>query len=155
MNKRLMLCIEVDTNDGDYEEKCLEITAENSVEVEKFLKYLDYLPVKENYHYNGNGDKIVTGNIIEFPDRVGYCLDFGECALKSMVLPEDEFISEGWTEEEMRQDGMITPYEYKVLTKFLPMYVNEGFGFHSIISVTIQEHIDPVIVSTKTFKLTS
>lgn len=150
--KRKMLCVEVDTNDGDYEKHLTEITVDNSEEVESFLEVVNRLPKKESYYYGNGGEKISRGNVIFFDhNRVGKFLDYEECALKALVLPFEDFIKDEWTKDEMIAEGYISEEEYTLLCKYLPMYINEGFGFHTIVSITVEEHTDVVILNTIEF----
>ncbi len=141
--------VEVDTNDGDYETHLTDVTDVSTKEVEDFFKSLGRLHKTENYYYDFEGKKVVTGNKVRFRDNVGHSTYNEECGLKSLVLGEGEFISEGWTTEEVYEEGMILQKDYDNLVKFLPMY-EEG-GFHSIISVTKERHTEAEVL--KEYKL--
>jgi hypothetical protein len=138
--------IKVDTNDGDYEDHYVKIEDICPDKINLFFDTLKYLPVEEDYYY-WDGERKVRGNHIRWGhDRVGNCLDYEECALKSMMVSDEDFSKDGWTIEDVRQEGMITESEYNLLCEFFPMYVNEGFGFHTIKEVNIEMHTEPEII---------
>ena len=143
--KYRVLKIVVDTNDGDYEDHIVKLDGVCPDELQKFFDTLQHLPVTEDYYYYDGVKKSRGNKIFWNHDRVGKMLDYEDCALEVMTVSDQLFKEEGWSLEEVRQEGMITESEYKLLSKFLPMYINEGFGFHTIISVSIETHTLPVV----------
>lgn len=148
MDKYEVLKIVVDTNDGDYYNHVVKLADKCPTEVQQFLDTLQYLPVEEDYYY-WDGERKSRGNKIFWNhDRVGKMLDYEECALKAMTITDEQFEEENWTMTELREEGGITESEYNLLCKFLPMYCNEGFGFHTIVSVSKEIHTEPEVTFT-------
>ena len=139
----LYLMIEVDTNDGDYEVKSTEVSSTDTEDLCIFQQILKLLPTTDNYHYI-DGVKVVTGNVIRFENNVGYDSINGSCGLKDLVLSEAAFIEEEWTVTEARDEGFLNHWEYLVLEKYLPMYLD--YGFHSIIRVWFEERQEPTFI---------
>ena len=144
----LYLMVEVDTNDGDYDDKSTIIEDINSEELVKFKEYLKILPHVDRYHYNSDGVKVVTGNIIRFDNNVGYDSINQSCGLKDLLISNAEFEEEDYTEQEILDEGMITEDQYDVLVKYLPIYI-EG-GFHSIIRVWFETREAPILIEEVT-----
>lgn len=144
--KTTQLVITVDVNDGDYETYNTEITEANGDTFDKFIAALKYLPTEENYYYDRHGKKVVTGNVIRFANhqRVGHDAYYDTCGLKSLVLDDDICHQENLSIDDVHEDGCITEQEYLTLCEFLPMWL-EG-GFHTIISVQLEEHTAPVVL---------
>ena len=143
------LKITVDVNDGDYEVEKTLLTKENQPKVELFLEKIklleDYL--EDNYHYM-DGEKVLTGKILRFNhERIGHGLDCGECFLKNITYTDGYFGDEVLTKEEIYEERLILQEDYDILAEFLPMYVNEGWGFHTIISIEIVEEYVKVLKS--------
>lgn len=148
MNRYEVLKIVVDTNDGDYYSHIVKLEGKCPTEVQQFLDTLQYLPVEEGYYF-WEGERKSCGNKIFWNhDRVGKMLDYEECALKAMIITDEQFEEEDWTMAELREEGGITEAEYGLLCKFLPMYCNEGFGFHTIVSVSKEIHTEPEVTFT-------
>ncbi|CAH9014083.1 conserved hypothetical protein [Vibrio phage 495E54-1] len=146
MTKVKVVNITVDTNDGDYESHIVDISEMSEEKVQRFFALLKHLPTTENYYYH-NGERVSRGYKIRWGhERVGKYLDYGGCALESMVLSKEEISTESLTTEEVYEEGFILQEDYELLCDFLPMYINEGFGFHTIISVTVEEHTQPVVL---------
>ncbi|APC44466.1 hypothetical protein [Pseudoalteromonas phage PH357] len=140
------LKITVDVNDGDYEVDKTLLTKENRPQVELFLEKIkllsDYL--EDNYHYR-DGKKVLTGKILRFNhERIG---NDEECFLKSITYTDGYFGDEVLTTEEIYEEGLILQEDYDILAEFLPMYANEGWGFHTIISIEIVEEYVKVLKS--------
>lgn len=138
------LRVEVDTNDADYEVHETDITDVHISEINRFKNIISYMETEENYHYNLEGKRVVTGNIIHFKDNVGFGSISGFCGLKVLLVDEDEWKEGLWKFSEVKDEGLIFPEEYELLCKYLPMYLDHGF--HSIIGVWIEERNDPVII---------
>ena len=139
----LYLMVEVDTNDSDYDCKSTEVSATDTEDLCIFKEVLKLLPTEDNYHYR-DGVKVVTGKKIRFENSVGYDSINGSCGLKDLVLSDSTFIKEEWTVSEARDEGFLNHWEYLVLEKYLPMYIDGGF--HSIIRVWFEERQAPIFV---------
>ncbi len=141
------LKVTVDTNDGDYEVCKTLLTKDNQHQVELFLEKIKLLDnyLEDNYHYL-DGEKVFTGKILKFGhNRIGHTLCFEECLLKGLVYTDGYFGEEVLTTEEVYEEGLILQEDYDILTEFLPMYVNDGYGFHTIISIEIVEEYVKVL----------
>lgn len=144
MEKYKVLKVTVDINYGDYEDHIIRIE-ESCPKINKFLNTLKYLPVAED-HYYWDGKRKSRGNHISWDhEKVGSCLACGECALKAMVLDEEQFNEDGWTVEEVYEEGMIIQSDYEILCEFLPMHINNDLGFRTIKSVSIELHTEPEV----------
>ncbi len=144
MEKYKVLKVTVDTNDGDYEDHTVRIE-ETCPKINKFLNTLKYLPVADDYYYWDGERKSRGKHIFWDHERVGSYLEGRECALKCMVIDEDQFKEEDWTVEEVYEEGMIMQTDYEILCEFLPMHINDGFGFHTIKAVSVELHTEPEV----------
>lgn len=144
MKQTKYLVITVDTNDGDYEQIKIEETEDTKDKLHRIVKAIQVLPVEENYHYNRQGQKVVTGNLVSFDSRVGDTILGDPCGIDSWTIDEEEWEEDLWTTEEAHQENLLTPEEGKLLKDNLVIY--NDYGFHSIISVQWELHTEPKVL---------
>lgn len=139
---KLVLRFMVDPNDADYYNFDYEV--ESVTDAEVIIEALNVLPKVQNYHYDRDGVKVLTNMCIKFEESVSSDYFEGDDGLVHFVVDTDEYNEGLWSPEELKQENLLTPDQFNLLSEVFSRSNEEGF--HTIHDVKLLRIVEPEIL---------